>query len=156
MDRYRKKPEIYEAEQFITEGKTLEEVKAIAKRLGVIVDGPSNVAGLMSYYIMTSGGIVSVSPGDWIMKGPAGEQCVPVSPKYFEARFEKTCGKKHLEFEGTLEEFSENCDGPDGGKINPDVYIGLVDCDRHNIAMPMWARETNMRFRVTLEEIASG
>lgn len=89
--KYRKKPVVIEAEQYIPE-KFQELPNEFMDKLLVIpgeknVDYGSGFLGRM-VFISTLEGRMKVSPGDWIIKGVKGE-FYPCKPDIFEATYEK-------------------------------------------------------------------
>ena len=84
--KYRKKPEVIEAEQFFWGAKPWP--IGVYKRQW---DSPSRIPGetfpLEGYFIDTLEGPLHVSEGDWIITGVKGEQ-YPCKPGIFEATYE--------------------------------------------------------------------
>ena len=85
MTKYRKKPIIIEAMQYI--GDT-ESVEAIRTFVGKELDGNGH-----SLFIETLEGIHEAKPGDWIIKGIKGE-FYPCKPGIFDATYEAVEDKK--------------------------------------------------------------
>ena len=74
MKKYRKKPIVIEAEQFLPPDKWVD---------GVYIDSTSST----DFSIDTLEGDHEVTPGDWIITGIAGEK-YPCKPGIFEATYE--------------------------------------------------------------------
>ena len=79
MARYRKKPIVIEAEQWIP-GKRIEGVYTRLKNINVDID--------VNPYIDTLEGRMSVSTGDWIITGIAGEK-YPCKDTIFQGTYDK-------------------------------------------------------------------
>lgn len=79
MPRYRKKPIIVKAEQYLPEQGQ--------QPTGLVYIDPSGERALKPY-IKTLEGWMTVSPGDWIITGIKGER-YPCKPGIFAATYEK-------------------------------------------------------------------
>ena len=82
MPRFRKKPVVIEAIQWT--GKNFAEVYSLALAGGRVVLGLDG----HDVRITTPEGVMIASPGDWIIKGVAGE-LYPCKPKIFEQTYEE-------------------------------------------------------------------
>lgn len=78
--KFRKKPVIVEAVRFTPD--TLSELVFFLEEKAV------SISGFPSLRIKTLEGEMTVSPGDWVVKGVAGE-FYPVKPDIFEQTYEK-------------------------------------------------------------------
>lgn len=85
MDKYRKKPVIIEAVQFINEMKDSVLNEISAKQMNVY---PSYDNGIPVIRIPTLEGEMTASLGDWIIQGVNGE-LYPCKPDIFEKTYEK-------------------------------------------------------------------
>lgn len=79
MAKYRRKPAVIEAEQWIG--------PCSSPMRGVYVDG--NTDDPTNYYVVTiHGQKTPIAPGDWILPEPDGEHFYPCKPSVFEATYE--------------------------------------------------------------------
>lgn len=89
MAKYRKKPVVVEAVQWT--GDNLVEVCAIAMSSNREIE-VVGVNGCLSIEIPTFEGVMTASPGDWIIKGIKGE-LYPCKPDIFEHTYEPVDGQ---------------------------------------------------------------
>lgn len=80
MPKYQKKPLIMEVEQYLGDD---ESVKSIRAFVGKELDGNGR-----DLFIETLEGVMSISPGDYVIKGVKGE-FYPCKPDIFELTYEK-------------------------------------------------------------------
>lgn len=78
MAKYRKKPVVIEAEQFLINGEAVTWIDGVQREPGE--NKP--------YYVQTLEGPLNVSHGDWIITGIKGEK-YPCKPDIFEATYEQ-------------------------------------------------------------------
>lgn len=83
MALYRKRPVVVEARQFTGDGNGLEIAEWCGGEFGRCPAGDHNVID-----IPTLEGVMTASPGWWIIKGVAGE-FYPCEPAIFEATYEE-------------------------------------------------------------------
>jgi len=83
MPRFRKKPVVIEAAQFLATKQSFDEIL----RLGVR-NWRAGEMGADCFYIETLEGDMKVSDGDWVIKGVRGE-FYPCKPDIFEATYEE-------------------------------------------------------------------
>lgn len=81
MPQFRKKPVVVEAEQFAG----MHSVPAIHRLTQVPVCTYNHPAGTLSVYTLE--GVMTASPGDWIIRGVKGE-LYPCKPDVFAATYE--------------------------------------------------------------------
>jgi hypothetical protein len=98
MPKYRKKPVVIEAVQWT--GKNLANVCSLAMTANREIEVVDTDKGL-SIEIPTLEGVMTASPGDWIIKGVQGE-LYPCKPDIFEATYEP------VEYTGTPLCFGSN------------------------------------------------
>lgn len=100
MPQFRKKPIVIQAEQWFPPGDPRHNPAMLSDRKGNSVDPPdylqpgdlyqySKVPGMGDhiFLVKTLEGDLTVSPGDWIITGVAGEK-YPCKPDIFEATYE--------------------------------------------------------------------
>ena len=90
MAKYRKKPVVIEAEQYVSASRFChgysQERKAV---LGVCQSHNCLVAGLQPHVHTINDQIVILEVGDWIIPEPDGEHFYPCKPDIFEASYEE-------------------------------------------------------------------
>ena len=86
--KYRRKPVVVDAERFDCYEKNMEQLQEYCNGLGVRIDGPSNLIGMVFFYLRSSFGEQSVNQGDWIVTDADGKRFV-CSNRDFEAFYEK-------------------------------------------------------------------
>lgn len=84
VEKYRKKPVVIEAIQFLDDAETISEISEFAG-CDIRIDYSVNPPVLK---IDTPEGTMTASPGDYIIKGVKGE-FYPCKPDVFEATYEK-------------------------------------------------------------------
>ena len=83
--KYRKKSAVVYVEQFWPDKKPW----PVGVREALCHCAELAQEGNPEYFVSTTGGILSIKPGEWTGKGGAGEQLWPMTPVYFEAIYEK-------------------------------------------------------------------
>ena len=84
MAKYRKKPVVIEALQFV-DHTSLGEICDFMRADGLDTD--VNQKNELIFYIPTEEGIMAATQGDWVIKGVAGE-FYPCKPEIFAATYE--------------------------------------------------------------------
>lgn len=85
MSKFRKKPVVIEAVQFT--GRNVSEVHAFTGSKSTTSTHAHSAAPASSLTIETLEGIITASPGDWIIRGVKGE-FYPCKPDIFAATYE--------------------------------------------------------------------
>ena len=86
MAKFRKKPVVIEAEQFLPTNKPWPDgVEQFTREMHELADGTRNQ--WYGWRIKTLEGIGEVTPGDWIITGVQGEK-YPCKPDIFDATYE--------------------------------------------------------------------
>lgn len=85
--KFRKKPVVVEAVQFLPNDKSAKDIMALAALGSRVVDLTVSPEGKYSLYIHTLEGTMAAAVGDWIIQGVNGE-LYPCKPDIFFATYE--------------------------------------------------------------------
>ena len=86
--KFKKKPVVIEAEQFLPYDEAIEKVMALASRSSRRVQVTRMPDGKCTMQIQTLEGVMEASIGDWIIRGIQGE-VYPCKPDIFYATYER-------------------------------------------------------------------
>lgn len=86
--KFRKKPVVVEAEQFLPNDESIDKVMALASQSSRQVQVTRMPDGQCTMRITTLEGVMEASIGDWIIRGVQGE-VYPCKPDIFYATYER-------------------------------------------------------------------
>jgi hypothetical protein len=86
--KFKKKPVVVEAEQFLPNDESVEKVMALASQGSRKVTVNTHADGKREMFIDTLEGIMEAQIGDWIIRGIAGE-VYPCKPDIFYQTYER-------------------------------------------------------------------
>lgn len=86
--KFRKKPVVIEAEQFLPNDESIDKVMALASQSSRQVQVTRMPDGQCTMRITTLEGVMEASIGDWIIRGVQGE-VYPCKPDIFYATYER-------------------------------------------------------------------
>lgn len=86
--KFKKKPVVIEAEQFLPNDEAIEKVMALASRGSRRVQVTRMPDGKCTMQIQTLEGVMEASIGDWVIRGIQGE-VYPCKPDIFYATYER-------------------------------------------------------------------
>lgn len=86
--KFKKKPVVIEAEQFLPNDEAIEKVMALASQGSRQVQVTRLPDGKCTMHIQTLEGVMEASIGDWIIRGIQGE-VYPCKPDIFYATYER-------------------------------------------------------------------
>lgn len=86
--KFRKKPVVIEAEQFLPNDESIDKVMSLASQSSRQVQVTRMPDGQCTMHITTLEGVMEASIGDWIIRGIQGE-VYPCKPDIFYATYER-------------------------------------------------------------------
>lgn len=86
--KFRKKPVVVEAEQFLPNDEAIEKVMSLASQGSRQVMVSRSAVGHYTMHVHTLEGVMEASIGDWIIRGINGE-VYPCKPDIFYATYER-------------------------------------------------------------------